>query len=216
MRKIDIEGKLYLFPSLVGQAQSLVISSHGGQFPFRGLNRSMYNNRIDKNGDYGYSDYFYVPQGTTLHYYIQDGLPLPDPGIGAILRRKTRIIESINPGNISRDYYLFKYQESDKKPKTAESYRSIARDLTRQNEFAQTIKDFAGSTDPVSRMYLEAARNANLTDEAFDVLTIRKRYSGFSSLIPHIKLSTVIDLLERNECRYAHIHCVFCRCPIIG
>ena len=47
-----------------------------------------------------------------------------------------------------------------------------------------------------------------------DVLSIRARFG--IELLPAIKLSQVLHLLDKKNRRYPHIHCVFCRTSLSG
>jgi len=143
-----------------------------------------------------------VPEWTTLHLFGPHGAALADPGVNNVAYG-LGIYESIPPGGRVRNYSLSKYQGRHGNPD--EDYDAIMRGIDSNREMVQM---FLGADAAAQAKY--SAMGTKF--ENFDVLTVRYRKFRFAP-----SLKNVLEILGRTDkWKYPHIHCVFCRSPIVG
>lgn len=194
--RVSVGDDLYLFHGDGGRSDFLCISSHGETL----------------------STSFRVPKWTRLHYYAPRDRILV---MHANFSLGIRVEEEIEPGDISPDYGLSKFQGA-KRGGGNETYTSIMGNIDRtRSEIAsgvQTWEQFVTAQGPLPegfapeklkpqfKLHLES--KANLIP--MDILTIRAR--GFRAIgWGNVKLSTVLETLEREHLTYPYVFCSFCR-----
>lgn len=158
---------------------------------------------ITSHGHYwmGLTGTFTVPAWTTLHFFGPHQASLLDPGVRPI-SQGMKDYETFGPGSVVRDYTLSKFQGSH--GNQAETYASIGTDIDHNRELVATA---ATAPDDV----MAPLRAQGIKFDKFDVLTIRNR-----RLRTDPNISSVIQLLDQQNLRYANILCSFCRSPAIG
>ena len=165
---VRIGKTLYLWQHRPGYyANSCVISAHGS-YPSA-------------------PDYFQIPAGVTLHFYVAHGILQPDFGLRNLILGKVPT-ESVNGNGHRRiiDYWLSKYQGSHSE--NNETYASIGKDLSYIDEY----NDMAAAAEhPVF--------------SAVDVVTIRNRFKLYLTT-----MGSVITSVRRVHL-YNTFHCFFCR-----
>jgi len=189
---VEIGGNFYLFKSKTNHTD-LIISAHGGFLS-------------DNAG-------FRVPEGVTIHFYVDHGNVMQDPGFHELSKNlsKAKSVQSVGPGKLCRDYYLSKYQgnHAGEDGKTElESYARIAqsidtRDWQRNDKLQKVLGNRPGtSIDDV------------LNDWGTSCLTIRNRnvfVAGVTGKLLGIKLSVAVAAVKKAMPAVKNIHCSFCR-----
>jgi hypothetical protein len=195
-RQVAVGEDLYLFHGNEGRSEFLCISSHGETL----------------------SSSFVVPKGVRLHYYAPRDRILQ---MHANFALGIRVEEEIDPGAISPDYGLAKFQGA-KRGGGNESYTTIMASIDRSRASiaagVQTWTQFVDAQGPLPKGvdpeqlkplfkdYLKS--KANLVP--MDVLTIRAR--GLRAIgIGHVSLSTVLETLKLHNVWYPYVFCSFCR-----
>ncbi len=189
MARIELGEDFYLFQAEPGEFQdTLIISSHGGI-------------RRRNNADYT------VPWGT-LHYYVNHGVSLTDPGVLRMMYAPDPV-ESVGAGEDTYDYDLSKFQGQKHQDSISKKIsRKVQGDPTPRWETYETIEEVFQVIQRHNTM-LAAAGDAAPADtqpyRAADVLTIRNRFRGGST-----HLSDALTAVGARH-QYADVHCVFCR-----
>ena len=190
MPRIELGDDFYLFRADPDAYQpDLIISAHGAA-----------------NGKS-----FIVPDVGTLCFYSAHRSETLDPGLDNIAFRSKPIVETIPPSQVSHDYDLGKYQgRHTPHPTTGEPVETYDRIEERMNYVLNKL--------PAMRQQADAARAGSYRSAvppiaetiSFDVLTIRHRYTRWSTPTLSRALEAVRTHLN-EEHTYTNVHCSFCR-----
>ncbi|HUW33822.1 MAG TPA: hypothetical protein VM223_19610 [Planctomycetota bacterium] len=168
---------IFTFDAHGERAENLVISAHGGYWAMP--------KKI------GWKP---VPAWTTLHFFGPHKSSIYDPGFKDVIRGDVKVHETLQPGDMCRNYKLNKYQGRHGEEK--ETYAAIK----------------AALDDQVEKELPFASRTSNpLSTEICDFLTIRCRTLRISP-----SLFDVLKVLDQKGWRYANIYSSFCRSRMIG
>ncbi len=132
-----------------------------------------------------------VPDWTALHFYGPHKHTLKDPVTGSIAFKKDgKKAKAFEVLRSPVTYHNYKLNEYDGKGADANIEKLLA--------------DFEDNAD-----WLKNSKNEDMP--SFDVLTIKMKKMSFSP-----KLKDVLLSLETKNKKYKNIHCLFCRCRLIG